>query len=714
MVQNTFKNLTIKKRLLLMLGFVVLLVGLLTSFSVFIYKEMNVLKHKISEYREMSTMAKTGKNLPLYVSQIWQYVTDASLVKSRKVIDEEAKPKMELAIKDINALILLSSDEPEQLKALNAIKDKFPVLWETGEKMFNAYLADQAKGNLLMAEFDSIANKILQESEVVIARIDSAGEGLVNEMFSMIKKTLLITAVSGSLLFAASVAITFLIMTLRKSIIKPILDIEKTAEMIASGDLSAEVRIKGSDEISSLGASINMMTANLKEIITKVMRTSDSVSALSEKLTRSSGKVLSGANSQYKSIEQTAGFIQEIDNSITSVSMSAETLAKFSEHTTSAIIEISTSIANVAQSASTFSQSAADSASSVEEMVASMKQIAESVEMLSASSEETSSSLHEINITVKEVEKSALESAEHTKLVALEATDKGMSAANASMKGMEEIRDSVGALVEAINRLGKRSEEIGKMLNVIDEVADQTGLLALNAAILAAKAGEHGKGFAVVADEIKSLAGKTSLSTNEIASLVESVKVDVRSSIELSRNGLNSVEKGMGLVGETNEVLKSILESANISSERARLIQRSASEETLTIRQITEAVKGINTQIEQISKASREQNKGSALIISSIEKIKEVAQHVRNATGEQMTGSKQISASARDVSDQAEKISTSMKRQAEKSKDIVKSIEMIKGIVGESVESINEMNESARALGDDGKRLLAALQKFRI
>lgn len=694
-------------------GLVVLLAFLFGAFSLLVYKEAGSLREKISEYREIHDRAKIAKDLQLEISHIWQYATDASLTKKQRIIEEETQNAFEMAMKDVDDLIFLSQDDPEQLDTLNKLKQNLPALMNVGKKMFDSYMADWKKGNEVMEEFDSMAEQVIQEVSVVSVRIDGAGERAVNEMFSMIRRTVLVTAVSGSVLLAASLVIIFMIITLRKSIIRPLSSIEKTAELIASGDLTSEVQVKGTDEIASLGTSINRMSANLKEIISKVMKITENVSNISDKLKRSSNKVTTGSQSQHRSFEKTAGYIQEIDNSIAAVSASTETLARFSEQTTSAIIEISTSIANVAQSANTFSQSAADSASSVEEMVASMRRIAESVEALSASSEETSSSLHEINTTVKEVERHAIESAEQAKLVALEATEKGMGAASASMKGMEEIRGSVGELAEAINRLGKRSEEIGKMLNVINEVADQTGLLALNAAILAAKAGEHGKGFAVVADEIKSLAGKTTLSTNEIASLVESVKADVQTSIALSRKGLMSVDKGIELVGETNGALKSILENANASSERAKLIQRSAAEETLAVRQITDAVKGINTQIEQISKAVKEQNKGSELIIGSIDRIKEVSQHVRNATGEQMTGSKQISSSARDMSDQAERIASEMKVQTQKSRDIVRSIEKIKSIAQESVASINEMNEVVRELGDDGKRLLVALQRFK-
>jgi len=96
---------------------------------------------------------------------------------------------------------------------------------------------------------------------------------------------------------------------------------------------------------------------------------------------------------------------------------------------------------------------------------------------------------------------------------------------------MENIRSTVEATAEMINRLGKRSQEIGQILKVIDEVTDQTSLLALNAAILAAQAGEHGKGFAVVAEEIRELAERTAASTKEIANVIAAVQQESAASV---------------------------------------------------------------------------------------------------------------------------------------------------------------------------------------
>lgn len=449
------------------------------------------------------------------------------------------------------------------------------------------------------------------------------------------------------------IAVILVYVSVSKFITKPIMHMKRAAEQIASGDLTIKVEMTGNDEIAVLGGAINRMAANLKDMLTKVRSVTNSVLSVTGNIVLSSGKVLSGASMQHKTVEKTAGFIEEIDNSISSVAMSAESLSDSAEKASSSVFEMTNSIQKVAESANIFSVSASDAASSIEEMIASIKEISDSIDFLSASSEETASSLSEINTAVKEVEGSAVESVKLAEHVTAEASEKGAGAVGSAVKGMEDIKISVGALAEVINRLGKRSEEIDQILNVIAEVAEQTSLLALNAAILAAQAGEHGKSFAVVADEIKALAGKTAASTKEIAALVESVQRETMASVEMAEKGIQSVEAGVRLGREVNLALKSILDSSYTATEKAKLIQNATTEEAYVIKSITEAITGMNEQIEHISKATKEQNKGSGLIMESVEKIKELSQHVKIATGEQSIGSRDIAETIGNVSEQA-------------------------------------------------------------
>lgn len=599
------------------------------------------------------------------------------------------------------------------------IDTKGKILFHNDAKMAGKELTDKttlnaaASNKLLIQHYDSFYDISLplngaDGKQVGALRVGVKASSVNEQIYRLVLWALGVS----TLIFLISLGLVYF--SVSKFITNPVMQMEKTAEKIASGDLTTKIEIKGEDEIASLGTAINKMTANLKEMLTKVKSITDSVSNVTTNIVLSSGKVLSGAKDQHDTIEKTALFIEDIDNSISSVAMSSESLSALSEETSASITQMATSTEKISEIANVFSVSASDAASSIEEMGASIKEIAESLELLSASSEETASSLTEINVSVKEVENSAVESVKLAEHVTTEASEKGMLAANAAIKGMNDIKESVGALASVINSLGQRSGEIGQILTVIDEVADQTKLLALNAAILAAQAGEYGKSFAVVADEIKNLAGKTSISTKEIANLISSVQSETKSSVEMAEKGMDSVEKGVKLVKEVNVALKSILDSSYTSTEKARLIQRATEEEAFVIKQITEAIKSMNDQIEHISKATKEQNKGSRLIIGAVERIKELSQHVKSATSEQSIGSKQISDATGDVSRQTDQIADATAKQREKSKEIVKSIESVKKIAGESVNIANEMNAAIKSLEDEARGLLSELQRFKV
>ncbi len=347
-------------------------------------------------------------------------------------------------------------------------------------------------------------------------------------------------------------------------------------------------------------------------------------------------------------------------------------------------------------------------------MIASIKETANSLEILSTSSEESASALSEINATVKEIQNSAEESVRLAENVSIEASEKGLASITTAIKGIEDVKDSMNAISETINRLEKRSEEIGSIVNVIDEVAGQTSLLSLNAAILAAQAGEHGKSFTVVADEIKRLAERTSASTKEISGLITAVQTETRSSVEIADKGIKTVDRGVKFVRDVNDALNSIVKSSKVSTEMSRSIQRATAEEVNVIMQITDSIKKITSQIEHISRATKEQSKGSNLIVEAAEKVKTGSEQIKRTTEEQFKSSKQISIISDNVSKQAEQITFAINSQKQKSAEIVSTMEKIQKTTADLIASATEMDRSISSLSKDAKTLLTEIQKFKV
>ncbi len=523
---------------------------------------------------------------------------------------------------------------------------------------------------------------------------------------------LLLWAFGASVLcFVLSIILVYFFTS--KLITKPIITIEQVADKIASGDLTHTIEVRTGDEVGSLEKAINRMAFNLKDMLVKVTKMTNSILNVTSTVVSASKAMVESSDTQKKAIQKTIAETQELNHSITTVASGTGDLSGSSSEISSSIFEMSASIEKIAENSVIFSETANDTASSIEEMLASIKQITDNLGSLSTSSEEISSSISEVNATTKDIEKRAAESVGLAEVVMTNASDKGMMAANSAMEGMVNIKGSVKAISDVINVLGQKTGDIGKITSVIVDVAEQTNLLAINAAILASKAGQHGRGFAVVADEIKSLAERTSYSTSEIKELIRAIQDTMKSSFTIASDGIQNVDKGIKLVQDVTSVLGEISESSKASTLMAKAIQKATAEEAIAVRHITTAINSMTEQIESISHALQEQGKGSTFIIEAAERVKDLSAQLKVATTEQKGVSRQIAEATDNVSKQASQIAHAMENQKNNSKEIVGSMQQIQNTTNTLISSSQNMNAVISSLKAEAMNLLMELQKFR-
>ena len=245
----------------------------------------------------------------------------------------------------------------------------------------------------------------------------------------------------------------------------------------------------------------------------------------------------------------------------------------------------------IAASSHELSASTQETGASIEEVAATTNQFASAVETMRTEAQEMSSSANEIST------------------MALEG---GKSVEEAMMK-MQGLQSSIEGLVQVIGSLDDRSQEIGRIVDVITDIADQTNLLALNAAIEAARAGEHGRGFAVVADEVRKLAEQSAEATSEITALIGEIRKETDGAVVGMNKGAQEVKDTFAVVDESNKLLGRILEAVQ------GIVRQ--------IQDVAEGIEHIGTGSQQMAAATEEQS-------ASIEQVASAAHELNNMAEE--------------------------------------------------------------------------------
>jgi methyl-accepting chemotaxis protein len=270
---------------------------------------------------------------------------------------------------------------------------------------------------------------------------------------------------------------------------------------------------------------------------------------------------------------------------------------------------------SVAQSADTLS-------SATTEITATAVQSAGNAHAQSSKTNQIAAAAQEMTATIGEISHNA-ESAANSSRQSADTANQGGTVMQNAATTMEKIAGATSSVSEKMTSLAHRSEEIGKVVNVIQEISEQTNLLALNAAIEAARAGEHGRGFAVVAGEVRRLAERTKSATEEISGTIRSIQEETRETLEVMHESRAAVETGMNETSHARQSLEAIIESSRQVEHQINLIATAATEQTSASGEISESAG-------QISQLAAESAQGAE---ESVEALKNLASLANDLDG---------------------------------------------------------------------------------
>jgi len=393
-------------------------------------------------------------------------------------------------------------------------------------------------------------------------------------------------------------------------------------DRVASGDLSQDVKPQSSRDI--LGIAVDRMVGRLGEVVSEVKRTSDTLAKTSVQLEEAT--------------TQAAAIVQQVADAMQNMAGGSQEVSRSAQTSNEAVGRLSRAIDSI-------SQGAAEQSRQVKAASAAASQMATRVDRVATNASELAGAGDQAKGAAKQ----------------------GARAVEETVTGMAQIKEVVLQAAAKVEHLGTLGEKIGAVVETIDDIAEQTNLLALNAAIEAARAGEHGRGFAVVADEVRKLAERSQRETRAIAQLIKDVQGGTHEAVVAMQSGSSQVEDGSRRAEQARQALEEILAAVSSMARRVAEIASAAQEMASASRSVVEAMGEISAVVEANTSSTQEMTGQASVVMSASESVAAVAEENSASTEEVLASAQQMSAQVQQMSGESQELAAT----AEKLREIV-------------------------------------------
>ena len=464
---------------------------------------------------------------------------------------------------------------------------------DTAAKAYKSAMDDYLK---VMIESESMNAKRLELAQALRDAARQANEAgvtkakaVAEESASSLSSSATILAIGLLVAALLGVAVALII---SRTITKPLFTTVRYADDVAAGNLDGSLDMRQKDELGMLADSLRKMVDNLKARINEANAKSEEAAQQAHKAELA---MVEAEKSQQEAQAKTEAMIE-----------AAARLQKVAEVTTSASEELSAQIEQSSRGAEQQSQRVAETATAMEEM----------------------------NATVLEVAKNASQAAE-TSESARKKAQEGAGIVGQVVKGIGDVQTQSQELKNDMTSLGKQAEGIGQIMNVISDIADQTNLLALNAAIEAARAGEAGRGFAVVADEVRKLAEKTMTATKEVGSAISGIQQGTRKNIDNVERSAQTISEATDLATKSGEALHEIVSLVEAASDQVRSIATASEQQSSASEEINRSIEEVSTISSETSQAMTQAAQAVTELAGQTLELKTLIERMNNSDSRQ-------------------------------------------------------------------------------
>ncbi len=503
-----------------------------------------------------------------------------------------------------------------------------------------------------------------------------------------------------------------------RGLVRPIQEVQLAAHRIGEGDLTRRLDATDrADEIGDVVRAFEEMTHELAGTIRQVAAAADRVEATAGTIAQGTGRFLAVTQEQQRGNDEAATTLAEIEQLIDRIAKSAgesaHSLDLSVDGSTASFRELAESGEALRENASELSDRSDEIIRSLEQVIERSVRVADDAEGLLPATETATSSATEVASAARTVSKNAEETARLSSGV-VETAERGRQIVRDAVQGMEATRETIEESERVIQALNQRAAEIGTILTVIDDVSDETNLLALNAAIIAAQAGERGKAFAVVADEMKAVCERVQAGTREIEAVVRAVQQETANAASSISRGTARAREGATLIRQAEASLAEITSAARESGDHMTESASSTAQQMVAAATMVEHLETLRTGVERIRAVTRAQVDANATVQRSSNALCNVAERMRHAVDLQTGGTSRIGQSVEDVQRTVREITQGLAQQGAASREVASVVRRSMELTRSHEASAAEMASAVGDLERQAEALRDAVRRFRV